>query len=269
MTMRTNKKNKSSSIRMIRRVRHNLYNQNQGKLVVPIFFFWHDMNSSGDNAGFEWWRRTMQYKTGISLTPEEKTRYEDDSKARDLKKECLKCYEYRDWMLKYSPTVRFMVQAITKLNKGSDSKFDDSKIICDYCPDWKGGGFHPELGILLCQNRLRDKWHLEDTLSHELIHYFDDLKWQVDWLNLKHHACSEIRASSLSGECRFWEEFKRRGFRTGFHVARGHQDCVRRRAIISVSGNPNCQSKEHAAKIVDEVWDSCFADTRPFDEIYR
>nr|CAI6710938.1 CMF_HP1_G0048320.mRNA.1.CDS.1 [Saccharomyces cerevisiae] len=57
--------------------------------------------------------------------------------------------------LKYSLRLRFMVQAITKLHKGSDSKFDDSKIIWDYCPDWKGGGFHPELGIPLCQNRLQ------------------------------------------------------------------------------------------------------------------
>ncbi|CAI4585923.1 AIF_collapsed_G0031820.mRNA.1.CDS.1 [Saccharomyces cerevisiae] len=60
---------------MIRRVRHTLGNQNQGKLIVPnfFFFFWHDMNSKGDTAGFEWWRRTMQYKTGIGLTLEAKT----------------------------------------------------------------------------------------------------------------------------------------------------------------------------------------------------
>jgi inner membrane protease ATP23 len=25
----------------------------------------------------------------------------------------------------------------------------------------------------------------------------------------------------------------------------------------------------HAAKVVNEVWDSCFTDTRPFDEIYK
>lgn len=225
--------------------------------------------SEASVQGFHWWRRTFQYKTGISLTPTEKEQYENDYKFVLQRNQCNKCYEYRDWVLKYSPTVLFMVQQIAKLNnKNTDAlKFDASKIICDVCPDWKSGGFHPELGILLCQNRIRDKWHLEDTLSHELVHYFDNLKWQVDWLDLKHHACSEIRASNLSGECRFMQELSRRGL--GFKVSRGHQECVKRRAVLSVTGNPNCKDKEHAEQIVGEVWDSCFNDTRPFEEIYR
>lgn len=47
------------------------------------------------------------------------------------------------------------------------------------------------------------------------------------------------------------------------------QECVRRRATLSVSARPACKDQEHAAKVVNEVWDSCFYDTRPFDEIYR
>ena len=229
--------------------------------------------AESDVQGFNWWRRTFQYKTGLGLTPEEKVQYENDYKFVLQRQQCESCYHYRDWLLKYSPTVIFMTQQIAKLNNKRTNtdgmKFDESKIICDVCPDWKSGGFHPELGILICQNRIKDKWHLEDTLSHELVHYFDNLKWEVDWLNLKHHACSEIRASSLSGECRFMQEFARRGFNTGFKVEKGHQECVKRRVTISVSGNPNCKDMKHAEKIVDQVWDSCFNDTRPFDEIYR
>ena len=48
-----------------------------------------------------------------------------------------------------------------------------------------------------------------------------------------------------------------------------HQECVRRRATLSVRAWPNCKDEEHAKKVVDEVWDSCYNDTRPFDEIYR
>ncbi|SCU87892.1 LAMI_0D07910g1_1 [Lachancea mirantina] len=219
--------------------------------------------------GFEWWRRTFQYKTGIGLDEDKKRQYENDYNFVLQRRQCQKCYENRDWILKYSPTVLFMVQQIAKLNqRNTDAlKFDESKIVCDVCPEWRSGGFHPELGILICQNRIRDKWHLEDTMAHELVHYFDNLKWQVDWLNLKHHACSEIRASSLSGECRFSQEFARRGF--GFKINRGHQECVRRRATLSVLGNPNCKDQQHAEKIVEEVWESCFNDTRPFEEIYR
>lgn len=242
---------------------------------------------SRDQNSFEWWRRSLQYKTGLGLTPEEKLKYEQDYKDILARKQCEDCYKYRDWMLKYSPTVTFMVQQINKLQnrlpestfienatashdkKSPPLKFDESKIICDFCDQLKSGGFNTEMGILLCQNRLTDKWHLEDTLAHELLHWYDNLKWDVDWLNLRHHACSEIRASSLSGECRFWQEYKRRGFTNGFKLNRGHQDCVKRRAILSVMGNPNCKSKEEATKVVNEVWESCFNDTRPFDEIYR
>jgi inner membrane protease ATP23 len=32
---------------------------------------------------------------------------------------------------------------------------------------------------------------------------------------------------------------------------------------------PGIKDDVHAAKVVNEVWDSCFYDTRPFDEIYR
>ncbi|SCU89122.1 LADA_0E13784g1_1 [Lachancea dasiensis] len=226
--------------------------------------------------GFQWWRRTFQYNTGIGLTGTEKDQYENDYKYVLQRKQCNECYQYRDWLLKYSPTVIFMAQQIARLNTSSDStkesngseyKFDESKIICDVCPEWRSGGFHPELGILLCQNRIRDKWHLEDTLAHEMVHYYDNTRWSVDWLNLRHHACSEIRASSLSGECRFMQEFARRGL--GFKVSNGHQECVRRRATLSVMGNPSCKDQKHAEKIVSEVWDSCFSDTRPFEEIYR
>lgn len=211
----------------------------------------------------------------------------DSDKDKDSDKLCKKCYEDRDWLLKYSPTVTFLVQQILTLQKKqqqnwkddgttNDTKsnkrfnmlqFDQSKIICDMCDEMKSGGFHPELGILLCQNRLMNRWHMEDTLSHELIHWYDNLKWSVNWLNLKQHACSEIRASSLSGECRFWQEFKRQGFK--IPINRGHQQCVRRRALISLQGNPNCKDEKMANRIIDEVWDSCFKDTRPFDEIYR
>jgi mitochondrial inner membrane protease ATP23 len=53
------------------------------------------------------------------------------------------------------------------------------------------------------------------------------------------------------------------------HLSKGHQNCVRRRATLSVRANPKCKSDEEAARVVNEVFDSCFNDTRPFDEIYR
>ena len=149
------------------------------------------------------------------------------------------------------------------------------------------GGFDPEYGIQICANVVADKKQMEETLAHgnprmitfcskagrrltvilEMVHAYDHLRFKVDWeQNLRHAACTEIRASSLSGECRWVREVFTRG---KWKLARQHQECVRRRAILSVAGRPFCKDDVQAAKVVNEVWDSCFADTRPFDEIYR
>ena len=39
--------------------------------------------------------------------------------------------------------------------------------------------------------------------------------------------------------------------------------------MLSVAANPACPDTETAEKAVNEVWDSCFPDTRPFDEVSR
>lgn len=215
------------------------------------------------------------------------------------KKQCDDCYKYRDELLKSSPAVIYMSQQIEKLaqthpkyrqqidhidkslfNKSGDDKgvVEDSKLpifipskhlVCDICPDnTKLAGFHPDLGILICANQISssNKFLLESSITHEMIHYYDNMRFKVDLNNLKHHACTEIRASMLSGECAMSYEFFRK-FST-FKMFGGFKDCVKRRATLSVINNPNCKSPEMADKVVSEVWNSCFGDTRPFDDVF-
>lgn len=118
----------------------------------------------------------------------------------------------------------------------------------------------------MCANYMRSKGHLEDTVAHEMVHAWDHLRWKVDWGDLRHAACSEIRASALSGECRFIREFFTRG---NYRLTQQHQNCVRERAVKSVMMRPTCKDDVQAVKVVNEVFDSCYNDTRPFDEIYR
>ena len=102
---------------------------------------------------------------------------------------------------------------------------------CVSCPGQIGGGYHPpSQAILLCQNRIKSQVAMIKTLSHEMIHAFDDCRADIDWTDCVHHACTEvgqcgglpggreitnlwaalqIRASNLSRECRWVEEFKR------------------------------------------------------------
>ena len=70
----------------------------------------------------------------------------------------------------------------------------------------------------------------------------------------------------LSGECRWARESFTRG---NWTLTQQFQDCVRKRAVQSVMNRPTCKDDVHAVRVVNEVWDSCFADKRPFDEIYR
>jgi inner membrane protease ATP23 len=72
--------------------------------------------------------------------------------------------------------------------------FPEDAFQCHPCPITTSGGFSPQYGILLCQNRVYYKKRMEDTMAHELIHAFDHCRFNVDWNNLRHHACSEVGA---------------------------------------------------------------------------
>ena len=178
-----------------------------------------------------------------------------------------RCEENRDWLFKNSPIIRFMAHNISLLGPSDGSaQITPANVRCRRCDTRQSGGIDSEYGILLCANQFRDRGHLEDTLAHEMVHAYDHLRFKLDPLDLRHAACMEIRASTLSGECRWWREFFTRG---QWGVTQQLQECVRRRAALSVAGRPSCKDDVQAARVVNEVWESCFRDTRPFDEIYR
>ena len=163
-------------------------------------------------------------------------------------------------------------------------------------------------------------------MSHEMIHLYDTCKFDVDFSNLRHHACTEVSSSFLrlslshrltrassallsihcirsepptcqetartrpssSEDTTRWATLSRsvrdpsRFSTSRFALYQActpdfvtsdpvvpPQKCVRRRAILSVEGNPHCPSRDEAVKAVDEVWASCKADTRPFDEVFK
>ena len=63
---------------------------------------------------------------------------------------------------------------------------------CLPCERKSSGGFSPDYGILLCQDGFFNKKHMEDTMVHEMVHMYDHAKFNVDWDNLRHQACSEV-----------------------------------------------------------------------------
>ena len=244
-------------------------------------------------TGIRYWLHHIRYLTN-NLPRDESIAHEYHLYLQQRAKDHAQCQQWKHELINSSPVVSFMIQELAKLGCKMDIEKD---LRCTECDERKSGGFMPPTlspeedmpivhdvvsveerkvgcvsnvhrspgGIILCQNRLTSRLHTEDTLAHELIHVYDYCRFKMNWLDLKHHACAEIRAASLSGDCRYTREFMR-GF--GGKFVKQHQECVRRRAVLSVSQNPNCKTKEDAERAVDEVFEACFADTRPFDEIY-
>lgn len=120
-----------------------------------------------------------------------------------------------------------------------------SFLACRKCDDQISGGFVVDTGsglyrpqVIMCENKKLDIETFENTVVHELIHAYDVCRVKsFDWKNCLHHACTEVRASALSGECGVLHEL----FRGHTKIMHGHSDCVKRRAELSLSLNSNCK----------------------------
>lgn len=156
-----------------------------------------------------------------------------------------------------TPMVKFLRENLEK----SGCSIGDNFINAVKCEEKVSGGYARGLGILVCSNHVSIQDEVDQVVIHELIHAYDDCTAKnLDWANCAHHACSEIRAGHLSGDCHYKRELLR-----GYMKLRGHeQDCVKRRVIKSVMGNPYC-SEAAAKDAMEAVWDTCYNDTRPFD----
>ncbi|KAI1435767.1 peptidase M76 family-domain-containing protein [Xylaria sp. CBS 124048] len=232
-----------------------------------------DPKRTGFDPQTAWWINYFKILTG-SITPEGVFHYRESRYIANEERDCRTCEKWRDYALQHSPTVVFLRQQIEALN----GRIDASNVVCARCPTrltedgevhLQSGGFDPRAGILICANQISSRGHMEDTLAHEMVHAWDHLRWKVDHVgdkDLRHAACTEIRASMLSGECRWSKEALTR---RNFTLTQQFQDCVRSRAIQSLLARPRCKDDVQATKVVNQVWDSCFSDTRPFDEVYR
>jgi len=54
----------------------------------------------------------------------------------------------------------------------------------------------------VCQNSARSKGMIQGVLTHEMIHMFDYCRHKMDLKDIRHLACTEIRAANLA-HCSF------------------------------------------------------------------
>ncbi|TYZ63305.1 hypothetical protein PybrP1_009094 [[Pythium] brassicae (nom. inval.)] len=172
-----------------------------------------------------------------------------------------RCEQMRETSLEKCSRVKFLVDIMEKMGCKMDKGFYSSV----ECEGKINGGFHLDdagrPGVVLCQNHIPDQEWMDRTLAHELIHAFDHCRAKMDWNNCEQHACSEVRAAALSGDCNWKYEF----FRKNFNVAKQHQICTRRRARLSIEHNEACKGKED--ECLDKVFETCYRDVSPYREI--
>ncbi|CAI7802851.1 unnamed protein product [Closterium sp. NIES-54] len=206
--------------------------------------------------------------------------------------------------LRWNPTVRFLRESLERAGCAVSDEFFSAR----RCDEQAGGGFMPGEGVVVCANHVGGQDEVNVVVAHELVHALDHCRAKnLQWPDLRHHACSEIRAANLSGACHMHREFNTRG--PDFVFRNGHAQCVRRKAQLSVAMNPFCSDAgppsatattaiangssasgssasgsssgseatssgsnsaacmARARAAVDAVWDVCYHDTAPFDRI--
>ncbi|KAL8540273.1 hypothetical protein ACS0TY_001749 [Phlomoides rotata] len=113
------------------------------------------------------------------------------------------------------PTVKFLKGHLEKSGCSIESNF----IKAVNCEEAIAGGYVPGEGISVCSNHLQLQDQVTQVVIHELIHAYDDCRAaNLDWSDCAHHACTEIRAAHLSGDCHYKRELLR-----GYVRIRGHE----------------------------------------------
>ena len=116
-----------------------------------------------DTADTDWarwknWTNSVLGRFDDTTLLDYASRYDDYHEATDI----ARCEKYRDWLLKWSPQIRFTQEKIRKL--GGDLHVGN--IRCMKCTAVKGSGFDPDYGIQLCANRIKTRGLLEDCMAH-------------------------------------------------------------------------------------------------------
>jgi len=136
----------------------------------------------------------------------------------------------------------------------------DSFFKCKPCGVQAYGFYSSKLGVVLCEDHLPNHKEREAMARHELVHAYDYCTKELNMNNCVHIACSEIRASNLSGECNPTVKLT-----LTTKLESQHWHCVKRRAQLSVSIIPQC--KESAEQAVKMAWPYCSRDSDPFEYI--
>jgi mitochondrial inner membrane protease ATP23 len=147
--------------------------------------------SPGDQKQFEHWQRILSSYALLSPNDQANSppvsspaRSEPiDPKKRE--RQHTACISVVNKLFEKSPIIIFMNSELKKVGCSPP-------IYCAPCPSNTFGGFHPDMGITLCENRITKTRRMESTLAHEMVHAFDHCRFNFNYNDLRHIACGEV-----------------------------------------------------------------------------
>ncbi|XP_065322622.1 mitochondrial inner membrane protease ATP23 homolog [Gordionus sp. m RMFG-2023] len=156
---------------------------------------------------------------------------------------------------------------MTKAMSALGCDFDPKRhVSCEKCSKIVAGGYDPSTNqIVMCQENAMDTRFCEGTMAHEMVHMFDLCRNKMDFSNINHLACTEIRAYNLT-PCLF-SGFFWRNPNIAIPVKHTHKQCVRYKAAASIAMSRTNITMDQALEIVDKVFDKCYADLEPLGYI--
>uniref|UniRef100_A0A034WLB2 Mitochondrial inner membrane protease ATP23 n=1 Tax=Bactrocera dorsalis TaxID=27457 RepID=A0A034WLB2_BACDO len=176
----------------------------------------------------------------------------------------VKCERNVYWCVKNSPLVKLMMGALRSSGCPIDLR---RHISCEVCDTTVTGGYDPVMNqIVVCQNMARNEGMVQGVLTHEMIHMFDYCNNELDFRNIDHLACTEIRAANLA-HCSFLSAMMQ-GDASIFDIKQAHQNCVKTKALQSVLAVRNV-TKLEAIEAVERVFPKCYADLEPIGRRIR
>jgi len=140
---------------------------------------------------------------------------------------------------------------------GCEINFDSKKLSCEPCTSKMFGAFDTEKKeIIICENNIWTQTRMNEVMKSEIIHAYDVARVKFDKENLNHLACTSIRVANLSGKCLY----------KAFFIKDYKPACVRNYAIKNMMCSKSI-SEEEASKVIDTVFDDCYNDYAPFQEM--
>ena len=119
--------------------------------------------------------------------------------------------------------------------------------------------------VFICANNATKPGIVHGVLLRNLLHMFDKCTQNVDFQNLEHLACMEVRKANLAN-CNYALYLTRKD--ANFAVKKQHRICVENTAVESLVKS-KFVDKDTAREAVQKVFSKCYQDLEPIGRRVR